>query len=134
MPTLPPATTLRPGQTRVINASEGVTIQVLQGRLWVTRPDDRQDHFLTSGQDMLLTDQLVVVEPDHPAGPGPLCEVRYVLLPQSRQTTSGQRETAPSPAVHTATADNRLRGWGQLLGWVRRGCLSILSSKKASTA
>lgn len=84
MHTLPPATTLRPGQTRVLNASEGLTIQILPGRMWVTRPDDRQDHFLGAGQGMRLTDRQeeeVVVEPDQPAVPGPLCELRYVLVP-----------------------------------------------------
>lgn len=81
------ATTLRPGQIRVINASEGLTLKVLQGRMWVTRPNDPRDHFLAPGAELALTQNQVVVEPDHPLGGGQVSEVRYVLLPMVSQAT-----------------------------------------------
>ena len=57
-------TRLLPRQTRVIHASEGLTIQVLQGRLWLTRPGDQTDRFLREGESLELTQDWVVVEAD----------------------------------------------------------------------
>jgi len=57
-------TRLLPRQTRVIHASEGLTIQVLQGRLWLTRPGDQTDRFLREGESLELTQDWVVVQAD----------------------------------------------------------------------
>lgn len=142
MHTLPPATTLRPGQARVINASEGLTIRVLQGRMWVTRPDDRQDHFLTAGQDMPLTGPMVVVEPDFPLKPGPLGETRYVLLPTPLTRGGGVRATPAAATEGPSGARDGSRG--RWLGGVHQAAnmgpalltlvRSLFQRKKASTA
>lgn len=58
------ATHLRAGQTRVIHASEGLTLHVLQGRLWLTQPGDPADHFLCAGESLELAQDWVVVEAD----------------------------------------------------------------------
>jgi hypothetical protein len=86
---LPPST-LRSGQVRVVNASEGLTLTVLQGRLWVTVPNDPCDHFIPCGTEFGLSTPGVVLEPDMPSGPGPVSEVRYTLKPV--------RATVPVPA------------------------------------
>lgn len=90
---LPPSS-LRSGQLRVVNASEGLTLRVLQGRLWVTVPNDRCDHFIAQGAELRLNTPGVVLEADSPAGPGPVCEVRYTLAPahpRRRPQKSGPR-------------------------------------------
>lgn len=61
------ATRLLPRQTRVIHASAGLTLEVLQGRLWLTRPGDLADRFLNAGDRLELTQDWVVIEAD--AGP-----------------------------------------------------------------
>mgnify|MGYP003479523145 CR=1 FL=1 len=81
LPPLLPPSTLRPGQVRVVNASEGLTLTVLQGRLWVTAPNDWQDHFVAAGQALRLTTPGVVLEADRPERPAPAAEVRYTLAP-----------------------------------------------------
>lgn len=55
---------LRAGQTRVIHASEGLTLHVLQGRLWLTQPGDPADRFLCAGDTLELAQDWVVVEAD----------------------------------------------------------------------
>jgi hypothetical protein len=116
---LPPST-LRSGQVRVVNASEGLTLTVLQGRLWVTVPNDPCDHFIPAGTELRLTAAGVVLEPDMPSGPGPVCEVRYTLKPvpatapvpasvSGDAPQLGKARTAPPAAPATPTGP---RWWG----------------------
>lgn len=125
------ATTLRPGQIRIINASEGLTLKVLQGRMWVTRPDDPRDHFLAPGTELALTQNQVVVEPDHAVGGGQVSEVRYVLLPTVRPRNGAAVHAAP--AATAASTAPRVAGarLGQAVGqWYQH----IFSRKNATTA
>lgn len=86
-----PATRLHARQTRVIHASEGLVLHVLQGRLWLTQPGDPADRFLCAGDWLELAQDWVVVEAD--AGPGhatggPLTAYRLVHLgPQPTRPT-----------------------------------------------
>lgn len=125
-----PPTTLRPGQIRIINASEGFTLKVLQGRMWVTQPNDPCDHFLAPGTELALTQNQVVVEPDHAVGGGQVCEVRYVLLP----TVHPHSATPASPPTTQGKPTARPAAWhppGQALRhWYQR----IFNVKSASNA
>ncbi len=60
----PPAMTLIPNQTRLINAAEGFRLEVISGCLWLTRPDDSCDHFLVAGMSMPLNERLVLIQSD----------------------------------------------------------------------
>lgn len=80
------ATHLRAGQTRVIHASEGLTLHVLQGRLWLTQPGDPADRFLCAGDTLELAQDWVVVEADAaPRAPQTQPEpvTAYRLAPQA---------------------------------------------------
>ena len=59
------------GQTRLIHAQGGLTLRVLAGRLWLTRPDDASDYFLKAGDCMELSGHGVLVQADPaPGTPG----------------------------------------------------------------
>lgn len=45
---------LQPGQMLHWQQAEAVTLRVLHGRVWVTRANDLDDHFLDAGASMLL--------------------------------------------------------------------------------
>lgn len=74
-------------QCRVINAAEGFRLQVQSGSLWLTRPGDVDDHFLTAGGTMDLFDNSVVVQADKCPGSGDWVVARYTLVPIRRATT-----------------------------------------------
>jgi hypothetical protein len=87
------ATHLLAGQTRVIHASEGLTLHVLQGRLWLTQPGDPADRFMCAGDTIELAMDWVVVEADavRRARPGqPEHATAYRLVPQSQPVRAGQ--------------------------------------------
>ena len=87
------ATHLLAGQTRVIHASEGLTLHVLQGRLWLTQPGDPADRFLRAGDTLKLTQNWVVVEADavHRACAGhPESATAYLLEPQPQPVGAAQ--------------------------------------------
>jgi hypothetical protein len=73
-------------QCRVINAAEGFRLQVHSGCLWLTRPSDVDDHFLTAGGTMDLFDNSVVVQADKCPGSGDWVVARYTLAPIRRAT------------------------------------------------
>ena len=80
-------THLLAGHIRVIHASEGLTLHVLQGRLWLTQPGDPADRFLCAGDTLELAQDWVVVEADAaprtPQGqPEPVTAYRLTHLPQ----------------------------------------------------
>ncbi len=73
--------TLLPRQTRLINASEGLQLEVQSGCLWLTRSGDAVDHFLVAGERIALQENLVLIESDrHPDTTG-LVAARYRLTP-----------------------------------------------------
>lgn len=80
---IPPAFTLMPQQTRLINATEGLRLEVCSGCLWLTRPGDAVDRFLVAGAVLELHENHVLIQSDrHPGAPG-LVPARYVLVPLS---------------------------------------------------
>lgn len=87
------ATHLLAGQTRVIHASEGLSLHVLQGRLWLTQPGDPADRFLCAGDTLKLTQDWVVVEADavHRVCTGhPESTTAYLLVPQPQPMGAAQ--------------------------------------------
>lgn len=74
---------LLPRQTRMINASEGLRLQVLEGCLWLTRPGDATDRFLTAGSCIELHEDLVLIESDWSPTQTPVHAAHYRLLPLS---------------------------------------------------
>ena len=73
-----PITRLAAGQARVVNASEGTTLMVCQGRLWVTVPGCPEDLFVHAGQQLHLQHNSVLVQADGPQG-----EASYQLQPNA---------------------------------------------------
>lgn len=56
---------LHPGRPLTLPPADDHWLLVLQGRIWLTRSDDPDDHFLEAGQRLLLAEQdIVVVEAD----------------------------------------------------------------------
>jgi hypothetical protein len=77
----PPAMTLMPNQSRLINAAEGYRLEMISGCLWLTRPDDSCDYFLVAGMSMPLNERLVLIQSDKlPNGLSPLA-AHYRLVP-----------------------------------------------------
>lgn len=68
MPIVPRPNHLPPGQVRTIDARGGITLRVLQGRLWLTQPGDAWDHFLETGATIHLTRAGVLVQADGAVG------------------------------------------------------------------
>lgn len=75
-------THLLPGQVRTLHAAEGMHLQVLGGRLWLTQPGADQDVFLTAGDTLALTQDWVVIQADAmPDAPPRLAYAAYRLVP-----------------------------------------------------
>jgi hypothetical protein len=80
--TQPVPTRLLPQQTRVINASHGMRLRVICGRIWLTQPRVAQDLFLGPGAMIDLRQDWIVVGADaEPAGARPELYSEYVLTP-----------------------------------------------------
>jgi len=78
---IPPVFTLMPQQSRMINATEGIRLEVRSGCLWLTRPGDAVDRFLVVGSTIDLHENQVLIQSDrHPEGL-PAVPVCYVLVP-----------------------------------------------------
>jgi hypothetical protein len=73
--------TLMPRQTRLINASEGLLLEVQSGCLWLTRPGETEDHFLVAGARIALHGTLVLIQSDRHPGASRLEAARYRLSP-----------------------------------------------------
>ncbi len=84
-----PLSTLLPRHTRMINASEGLRLHVLEGCLWLTRPGDASDRFLHAGSSIDLYQDLVLIESDWNPAHTPAQAARYRLEP----LTQAQRST-----------------------------------------
>ncbi len=73
-------TRLLPGQARTVHAGQGMRLQVLAGRLWLTQPGASEDVFLTAGDALELTQDWVVIEADAmPDAPRQLAHAEYLL-------------------------------------------------------
>ncbi|MGM9427646.1 DUF2917 domain-containing protein [Hydrogenophaga sp. MI9] len=80
--TKPSPTRLWPQQTRVINASHGMRLRVLSGRVWLTQPNVAQDLFLGPGSVVdLLQDWVVVGADAEPAGTRSDLYSEFLLTP-----------------------------------------------------
>lgn len=77
----PPALTLMPKQSRMINATEGFRLEVRSGCLWLTRPSEPGDHFLVAGDAIELHENHVLIQSDRHPGRSDLMAARYVLVP-----------------------------------------------------
>jgi len=97
-----PPLTLLPRQARWINASEGVRLEVLSGCLWLTRPDDAEDHFLVAGSHMELHGKHVLIQSDKTPGADLPSASTYRLTP----IASLQR-----PAFLALSSILRLKNW-----------------------
>jgi hypothetical protein len=73
--------TLLPRQARLINAAEGMRLEVQSGCLWLTRPGDAVDRFLTAGARIELHENLVLIQSDRHPGASALEAARYRLAP-----------------------------------------------------
>jgi hypothetical protein len=81
MPHSPAPHVLLPRQSRLINASEGLTLEVTSGCLWLTRPGDSVDRFIVAGASIELHENLVLIQPDALGGTGRPNPVHYHLKP-----------------------------------------------------
>ncbi len=77
----PPAMTLMPNQTRLINAAEGFQLEVISGCLWVTRPGDAEDHFVMAGTSLPLRERCVLIQSDKLPKTLCLAPAHYRLVP-----------------------------------------------------
>jgi len=77
----PPALTLMPNQTRLINAPEGFHLEVISGCLWVTRPGDAEDHFVVAGTSLPLRERYVLIQSDKLPKTLCLAPAHYRLVP-----------------------------------------------------
>jgi len=73
--------TLLPQQSRLINASEGIRLEVQSGCLWLTRPGDAVDRFLVAGSSIELHENHVLVQSDSPRSTGGAQTAHYRLTP-----------------------------------------------------
>lgn len=82
-----PTLILVANQCRLINATGGFRLQVHSGSLWLTRPGDGDDHFLTAGGVIDLFEDLVVVQADKCPRSRDWVSARYSLEPIRHATT-----------------------------------------------
>jgi hypothetical protein len=87
----PPALTLIPRQSRLINAAEGFRLEVISGCLWLTRPGDSIDHFLVEGAAMELNEGLVLIQSDKQPEAKNLESAHYRLVPLKSENSSWRR-------------------------------------------
>lgn len=87
-----PALTLLPRQTRMINAVQGIRLEVRGGCLWLTRPGDGVDRFLVSGSMIELHESQVLIQcHQHPRGT-PEQAAQYVLMPLHASAAAEQHK------------------------------------------
>ncbi|TXT37447.1 MAG: hypothetical protein FD135_3623 [Comamonadaceae bacterium] len=89
---IPPAFTLLPQQCRMINASEGVRLEVHSGCLWLTRPGDAVDRFLVAGSVIDLHEDQVLLQSDKYPGAAAELSARYVLRPLCAPSANPSRQ------------------------------------------
>jgi Protein of unknown function (DUF2917) len=77
----PPALTLPACQTRMVNASQGLRLEVQSGCLWLTRPGDAVDRFLVAGASIELHENQVLIQADRNPCESAVVAARYALRP-----------------------------------------------------
>lgn len=89
----PTTLTLFPQQLRRLDARAGLRLEVLSGRIWLTRPGDRLDHFLTAGASIELQQDQVLIAGDPGASGALLAELRLrpLVMAPRRQPAITQR-------------------------------------------
>jgi hypothetical protein len=88
MVTQPQPFSLLPRHTRILNAREGLRMHVLGGCLWLTRPGDASDRFLTAGSSIELHQDLVLIQSDWNPAHTPAQAARYRLEPLTQPLRS----------------------------------------------
>jgi len=86
MQTQPPVLTLLPRQSRLINATEGLRLEVRSGCLWLTRPADSVDRFLVAGSVIELHENQVLIQSDRCPGAPDVQAASYLLMPLRQPT------------------------------------------------
>lgn len=102
MQQLPPVLTLLPQQARMINASEGMRLEVRSGCLWLTRPGDTVDRFLVAGTTMELHENQVLIQSDRHPGTTDLAAAHYALVPLT-QVASHRQSVNPIKDIFHAS-------------------------------
>ena len=113
MPSTPHTHILPERQTRIINASEGMRLTVHSGCLWLTRPGDSVDRFLTAGSSIDLHENQVVIQSDrHPGTRTATVSARYALEPLA---VASRRASAAIPASDRSSVAKL--SWGAPSAW-----------------
>ena len=108
-----PCISLPGGQTRLIHAQGGLTLRVLAGRLWLTRPGDACDHFLKAGDCMELSGHGVLVQADLAPGTPGSDAARFELVGSqpAATVTANQRRFWPPGSVWMLVASAVRARW-----------------------
>ena len=114
------ALTLPTRQTRIINASEGLCLEVLSGCLWLTRPGDAVDRFLVAGARMELHENQVLIQSDRNPNQAGAVSARYVLRPLPAAVSAAAAPVAAPAAISRARAAIPAsdRSFVAKLGWL----------------
>ena len=103
-----PEFTLLPYQSRMIDARQGLLVEVTAGCLWLTRPGDLSDHFLQAGTSMALQEDRVLLQGEQPAKAGHAGVSRYRISPlPSRQDLASPIQRL-EPSVRPRKSPSRL--------------------------
>ena len=97
----PPPVKLMPQQSRLINATDGLRLEVRSGCVWLTRPGDAVDRFLVAGSEIDLHENLVLIQSDSPCDSDGAISTRYSLTPLKAPETLvlQSRTTKPAPSA-----------------------------------
>ena len=90
-PQQPEPTVLLPRQTRLINAVGGYRLEVLGGGLWLTRPGDAVDRFLSAGSTIDLHEDRVLIQSDWSPATTPAQPALYRLVPLHQEVPQARR-------------------------------------------
>jgi len=102
--------TLLPQHSRLIDARSGMRLQVLSGCLWLTRPDDPVDHFLSAGASIELRENRVLIESHAGPGSAAVQVTRYALLaPQWRGAPAATRPSHRPDSRPQGTAARNMK-------------------------
>jgi hypothetical protein len=70
----------------LINATEGLRLEVRSGCLWLTRPADSVDRFLVAGSVIELHENQVLIQSDRCPGVPDVQAASYLLVPLRQPT------------------------------------------------
>jgi hypothetical protein len=96
----------------MINAAEGFRLEVLSGCLWLTRPGDAADRFLTAGTAIELHENLVLIQSDRHPGARSLTAACYRLKPlPAAARAAAVANAAAIAAGPSRTPQTPVSGW-----------------------